>query len=80
MNDRHAHHEKLVGVAADNRQKLDAFQQRDRLVLRLRQHAAVEINPTEFAVDVILRRQFRQLSIVRPVKSRKYPKYYPTCR
>ncbi len=46
-----AHHEKLIHVAMEDGQKLDPLQQRV-LGLRLVQHAAVELDITEFAVDV----------------------------
>jgi hypothetical protein len=43
---------KLVEVAGRDRHKLDAFQQRRACVHRQRQHAPVEIDPTQLLVEV----------------------------
>ena len=48
---RHPDHEELVQVRAEDRQELDALQQRKRRILGLLQHAAVEIEPRQLAVD-----------------------------
>ena len=47
----HANHEKLVEVRAENRQELHPLQQRSLLILRLLQHAGVELQPAQLAVD-----------------------------
>ena len=47
-----AHHEELVEVGAGDREELDALEQRVRRVLRLRQHALVERQPAQFAIDI----------------------------
>ena len=48
---RHPDHEKLVQVRAEDRQKLDALEQRIAGVLGLFENTLVEIQPTQFAVD-----------------------------
>ena len=48
---RDAHHEELVEVGAGDGQELDALEQRMRRVLRLRQHALVERQPAQLAID-----------------------------
>ena len=47
-----AHHEELVEVGAGDRQELDALEQRMRRVLRLGEHALVELEPAQLAIDV----------------------------
>ena len=47
----HADHQELVEIVRADAEELHALQQRDRLALRLAQHAPVERNPTELAVD-----------------------------
>ena len=46
-----ANHEELVEIRADDREELDALEQRVRLVERLIEHALVELEPAQFAVD-----------------------------
>ena len=46
----HADLEELVEVGTDDREETDALQQRDGRILRELQHAAIEAEPTEFAV------------------------------
>ena len=45
VNSCHTHHEKLVRVIADNRQKFNPFEQRDGFVHCLCEHTAVEVDP-----------------------------------
>src|SRR5262249_57053206 len=45
------HHEELVEVRADDGEKLHALEERDRVVLRLLEHPAVELEPGELAGD-----------------------------
>ena len=52
LEPRHAHHEELVEVGGDDREKLDSLVERYRRVLRLGQDARVELEPRELAVDV----------------------------
>ena len=47
----HAHHEKFVQVVGGNRQEPHPFQQRVAGIARLFEHAAVEMEPGQFAVD-----------------------------
>ena len=47
-----ADHEELVEVVRGDGEKLDAFEQRVRVRLRLRENALVERKPAELAVDV----------------------------
>ena len=56
-----AHHEELVEVGAGDGEELDALEQRMRRVLRLRQHALVERQPAQLAIDV----QRRAAEVVR---------------
>ena len=51
---RDADHEELVQVAAVDRQELDPLEQRVPRVARLLQHPAVEPQPAQLAVDVVL--------------------------
>ena len=48
----HADHEELVQVRAGNGQELQPFERRDLAVQRFVQHALVELQPTQFAIDV----------------------------
>src|SRR5262249_24845836 len=48
---RDANHEKLVEVGRKDRQKFQPFEQRLRRIERFIQHAAVELDPAEFAVE-----------------------------
>ena len=47
-----AYLEELVEVGAEDREELRALEQRQRGVLRERQHASVELEPRELAVEV----------------------------
>jgi hypothetical protein len=47
---RHADLEELVEVGADDREEADPLQQGDGGILRELKHAAIEAEPTEFAV------------------------------
>jgi hypothetical protein len=47
-----ADHEELVEVGAGDRQELHPLEQRMALVLRLREHALVELEPAQLPVDV----------------------------
>ena len=47
-----ADHEELVEVGREDGQELEALQQRHRRVLGLLQHAAIELQPAQLAVDV----------------------------
>ena len=51
---RHAHHEELVQVRREDRQKLHPLQQRVLRVLGLFQHARIELQPAQLAVDEVL--------------------------
>ena len=51
-----AHHVELVEVRAEDREELQPFEQRVTLVERLRQHARVELEPRELAVQEVRRR------------------------
>jgi hypothetical protein len=48
---RDPHHEELVEVAADDGEELDALEQRVRRVEGLVEHALVELEPAQLAVD-----------------------------
>src|SRR5262245_46970373 len=48
---RNADHKKLIEVGRKDREKFQPFEQRLRRVERLVEHAAVELNPTEFSVE-----------------------------
>ena len=52
-----AHHVELVEVAGEDRQELDALEQRQRLVLRELQHACVEVQPGQLSVQESVARQ-----------------------
>ena len=47
-------HEELVDVRAGDGQELDALEQRVAVVLGLGEHAAVEVEPGELAIEVQL--------------------------
>ena len=47
----HAHHEELIQVAAEDGLKFETLPQRHGLILGQCQHAAVEVQPAEFAID-----------------------------
>src|SRR2546423_15608651 len=46
-----SHHEELVQVGAQDREKTDAGQERDAIILREREHASVEFERAEIAVE-----------------------------
>src|SRR6266566_3547109 len=48
--------EELVQIGAEDREELEPLEQRVRAVGRLLQHAAVELEPGELAVEVVIRR------------------------
>jgi hypothetical protein len=48
----HAHLEELVQVATTDRQELEPLQERGAVVQRLVQHAAIELQPGQLAIDV----------------------------
>src|SRR6185437_7190890 len=48
---RHAFHEELVEVRAEDGQELDPLEQRRALVQRLVQHPPVELEPADVAID-----------------------------
>jgi hypothetical protein len=52
-----AHHEELIEVRSGNRQELHPLEQRMIGILGLRQHALIELEPAEFAVDEERRRR-----------------------
>ena len=52
LEPRHPHLEELVEVAAEDRQELEPLQQRRARVQRLVEHAAVELEPGELAIEV----------------------------
>ena len=68
---RHAHHEKFIQVGAEDRRELQPLQQGVAIVHRLVQHSPVELNPTQFPVEVVLRivqvdrLRFRSIGIFR---------------
>ena len=47
----HAHHEELVQVRAEDREELHPLQQRHARILGLLEHAPVELEPRQLAVD-----------------------------
>ena len=49
---RDAHHEELVEVGAGDGEELHALEQRMRRIVRLSEHALVELEPAQLAVDV----------------------------
>jgi hypothetical protein len=51
---RDADHEKLVEIRSEDRQKLHALQERIGLVLGFFQHAGIEFEPAQLAVDEML--------------------------
>ena len=46
--------EELVEVGAGDAEKADALQQRQRFVVRLREHALVEVEKRQLPIDVVL--------------------------
>ena len=46
--------EELVEVGAGDAEKADALEQRQRLIVRLREHAQVEVEKRQLAIDVVL--------------------------
>ncbi len=51
LQPRDPHHEELVQVAGEDRQELQALEQRHSLVARFRDHARVELEPGKLAID-----------------------------
>jgi hypothetical protein len=51
---RHADHEELVQIVAADREEAQPFQQRMRRIARFLQHAPVERQPAQFAVEIAL--------------------------
>jgi len=49
---RHTHHEELVDVGAEDRQKLDALEQRVATVASLFEHAPLELQVAELAIEI----------------------------
>ena len=54
----HAYLEKFVEIAADDAQIFQPLQQRNGRVFGLRQHAAIELELAEFAIQELLRSEF----------------------
>ncbi len=61
--DRDPFHEKLVQVRGENRQELQPLKQRSALVQSLRQHAVVEIQPAQIAVNPNLGKRLSDLAV-----------------
>ena len=57
LQSRDANHEKLVEIGREDREKLDALEQRLRFVERLFEHTAIELEPACFAVEQKLARE-----------------------
>ena len=51
---RHPHHEELVEVRAEDGEELDALEERHRFVGGLLEHAGVELEPRQLAIDEAL--------------------------
>ena len=49
----HADHKEFIEVGAEDREELDPLQQRVLLVKRLLQHAPVELQPAQLAVEIV---------------------------
>jgi hypothetical protein len=47
----HAHHEELVEVRADDGQELDALEKGDGRILGFAEHAVIELEPRQLAID-----------------------------
>jgi hypothetical protein len=56
---RDAHHEELVEVAREDREEVGALEQRQRVVLGELEHALVEREPRQLAVEESVARQLR---------------------
>ena len=52
LHRRHPHHEELVEVAGEDREELAALEERHAGIARQGQHARVEVEPRQLAVDV----------------------------
>ena len=66
----HTHHEELVHIGANEGQEHQALEQRIAVVLRLFQHAPLEVDEAELAIDVergIVKRS-RRLRAVAPLR------------
>jgi hypothetical protein len=55
LKPRDAHLEEFVEIGAEDREEFGAFEQRERRILREREHARVELEPGELAIDVARR-------------------------
>src|SRR5262249_59173530 len=51
VDPRHADHEELVEVRAENGEELDPLEERDPPVARLVEDAGIELQPRELAID-----------------------------
>src|SRR5258706_8478573 len=51
LQPRHPNHEEFIQIGAENSEKLDTFQKRNRRVLGLFQHPAIEIEPGQISVN-----------------------------
>ena len=60
-----AHHEEFIEVRPRDRQEAQPFEQRMRRIARLLQHAAIERQPGEFAVEIALAAVRREMIVVR---------------
>ena len=55
LEPRHADHEKLIQVRAEDGEKLHPLQQRNGFVLRFFENAAVKFQPGQFTIDISIR-------------------------
>ena len=76
----HPHHEELVQVRAEDRKELDPLEERHRFVLGFLEHAAVELEPRQLAIDqrVIVRHHRAPLSVSRNSKPSRTPRVETT--
>jgi hypothetical protein len=51
LQPRHAHHEELVQVGAENGEELHALEQWDARIPGLFEHATIELEPGQLAID-----------------------------
>ena len=72
----HANLEELVQVAGEDRQELDSLKERIALVSSLEQHAGVELEPGEFAVQV---GEFASARATRRVRAGTAGRAVPVC-
>ena len=54
LQPRHADLEELVQIVADDAQETQALQQRHALIGALGQHAAIELEQRQFAIEIML--------------------------